>query len=58
MSWLQPANLALLIPITAIVAFTAVVLVKLLIRHRERIAMIEQGLHPDHPRLEEEDLED
>lgn len=46
---LQPEVLVFLIPITAILTGGAIALVKMLIRHRERLAMIEQGMHPDEP---------
>jgi hypothetical protein len=43
--------LPLLIPIVAIVVGGvlggAIVITKLVIRHRERIALIERGIHPD-----------
>ncbi|MEW6743846.1 MAG: hypothetical protein AB1486_13910 [Planctomycetota bacterium] len=46
---LNPATLALLIPIAAIVVGGIVAVVKAAIRHQERMAMIERGMHPDHP---------
>jgi Flp pilus assembly protein protease CpaA len=52
MSWLDqllnPATFPILIPIAAIVVGGVVVVVKVLTRHRERMAMIERGMHPDH----------
>ncbi len=45
----EPQLIVFLIPIVAIIAFALIVIVKLLIRHRERMAMIERGMHPDHP---------
>jgi hypothetical protein len=44
--------LALSIPIVAIIVGGAVAIAKLLIRHRERMVMIEMGMHPDYPPLE------
>lgn len=46
---LNPAVLALLIPITAILTVGAIVIVRLWARHQERMAMIEAGMHPDEP---------
>lgn len=45
----NPATLVLLIPIVAILVGGITGIVKLLLRHRERMAMIERGLHPDYP---------
>lgn len=44
----RPDTLVLLIPLAAILVGGILGLAKLLIRHRERMAMIEQGLYPDH----------
>jgi hypothetical protein len=53
MTWLQffskPEVLVFSIPIVAIVVGGIIAIVKALISHRERMAMIERGLHPDHP---------
>ncbi len=46
--------LALCIPIVAIIVGGIVAIVKSLIAHRERMGMIEQGLHPDHPPEDED----
>jgi hypothetical protein len=46
MDWdklLDPAVLALLIPILALVYW----IVHAILKHRERMALIEQGIHPD-----------
>ncbi len=55
---LRPEQLALLIPIVAIVCVFLVGgilgLTKLFFRHRERMAMIERGMHPDLVEPEEE----
>ena len=45
-----------LIPIVAIVCGCVTAVVKMLIQHRERMGLIEQGLHPDHP--PEDDLDE
>ena len=46
-------TLAVMIPIVAVLVVGIVggtiAVVKLVVRHRERMAMIEQGLHPDYP---------
>jgi hypothetical protein len=43
----HPETAVFLIPIVAIIMGGLIAIVKLLIRHRERMAMIEQGLDPD-----------
>jgi hypothetical protein len=43
----HPETLVFLIPIVAIIVGGIITVVKLLIRHRERMAMIEQGFDPD-----------
>jgi hypothetical protein len=45
----EPGALVFCIPIVAIIVGGIVTLVKVVIAHRERMAMIEQGIHPDHP---------
>ena len=50
MDWfrlLQPDNLALLIPIVAIIMGVIYAITMAVIHHRERMAMIERGIHPD-----------
>ena len=53
MTWweflLRPSVLALMVPIVAIVTGGAIVITKMVIRHRERMALIGAGMHPDHP---------
>jgi hypothetical protein len=52
MDWLNelsPQTLGMLIPIVAIIVGGIVLVTKTIIRHRERLAMIEKGMHPDHP---------
>jgi len=46
----HPATLVFLIPIVAILVGGITAITKILIRHRERMAMIERGMHPDHPK--------
>ena len=46
---LEPRVLVFMIPIVAILVGGAVLITKLMIRHRERLAMIERGIHPDAP---------
>ena len=50
---LQPEILGVMIPILAIVVGGAVFLSRAWITHRERMAMIAIGLHPDYPPHEE-----
>jgi hypothetical protein len=45
---LEPDVLGTLVPIVAVIVGGAVWIAKLLIRHRERMAMIEMGMNPDH----------
>jgi hypothetical protein len=45
----EPARLALLIPIVAIIFGSLTAMVSSVVKHRERMAMIEMGIHPDHP---------
>ena len=52
MDWsrlLQPSIFVFLVPIAAILVGGVIAVTKLIIRHRERIAMVEHGMHPDHP---------
>ena len=52
MSWqklLDPDVLVFVIPIVAILTGGAIVIVKRVVTHWERMAMIERGLHPDFP---------
>ena len=46
---LSPSVLIFMIPIVAIIMGGIVAIAKLMIRHRERLAMIERGMHPDLP---------
>jgi Flp pilus assembly protein protease CpaA len=45
----HPETLVFLIPIAAIIVGGIIAIAKLLVRHRERMAMIEQGMDPDRP---------
>ena len=53
MNWwqylLSPVVLIFLVPVVALVGGTVTSLVKKHYRHRERMAMIAQGIHPDYP---------
>ncbi len=52
MNWsqvLQPEVLVFLVPISAIFVGGILGVTKLLIKHRERIALIERGIDPDAP---------
>jgi hypothetical protein len=44
---LQPDILAVCIPIVAIVGGFTVAITKMVIHHRERMALIDRGVHPD-----------
>ncbi len=53
MEWLKglrAEQLAMLVAIVAIIMGAISSIVKRVIRHRERMAMIEQGMHPDEKR--------
>jgi hypothetical protein len=45
----DPIFLAIIIPVTAIIVWGIVTIVAALIRHQERMAMIDRGIHPDRP---------
>jgi hypothetical protein len=45
----KPQMIGVMVPMVSILAFAIIILIKMLIRHRERMAMIERGLHPDYP---------
>ena len=47
---MNPGVLAMLIPIVAIIAGAAIAITKMIIQHRERLAMIESGRNPDAPK--------
>lgn len=55
---LRPDILGVLIPIVAIISVFGFLTVKAIVRHRERLAMIERGMRPDHPLDELEAEED
>ncbi len=48
----------IMIPLVAILAMAVIVVTKLAMRHRERMAMIERGMHPDNPEQAELDEHD
>jgi hypothetical protein len=52
----NPDIFYVLLSVVAIVAgaIVIVVLAKILIVHRERMALIKQGIHPDYPPVEDE----
>ena len=45
----HPGRLAIMIPIVLIISGAITNIVKRVVSHRERMAMIEMGLHPDYP---------
>ena len=49
----RPETLVFMIPIVAILVGGISAITRQLIRHRERMAMIERGMHPDHPQEQE-----
>ncbi len=56
--WLRlltnPDTLVLIVPVLGIVVFGILAIAKMGIRHRERMAMIERGMHPDRPQESKE----
>ncbi len=55
---LNPAILGVLIPIVAILSVFGWLTVTSLIKHRDRLAMIDRGMHPDLQREEEDEDDD
>ena len=51
---LRPDTIVSMIPLSAIFVGGIIAIAMMVIRHRERMALIEQGLHPGH--LDEEPL--
>ncbi len=51
----RPDFVVFLIPISAIFIGGIIAITKIMITHRERIAMIERGIHPDYPPEEEDE---
>ena len=49
---LNPEVIVFAIPIVAIIAVTGVKITNAMIRHRERMEKLRQGMDPDDPRLE------
>ncbi len=45
----DPVFLSMLVPIVAIIVGGLVWVILAMIRHQERMAMIEKGMHPDDP---------
>jgi hypothetical protein len=50
----KPDILGVMIPILAIVGVITYAIVRKVFLHRERMAMIERGIHPDYPPEDEE----
>lgn len=50
---LEPQVLVFLVAIIAIIVGGAIAIAKMLIRHKERLAMIEKGMDPDRAEREE-----
>ncbi len=46
----KPDAMIVVVPIVAIVAGTIIGIVQMVHKHRERMAMIEHGMNPDHPK--------
>ena len=46
---MDPQVFAMLIPIAAIIMGVTYAIAKAYMRHKERLAMIERGMHPDQP---------
>ena len=49
--FLDPGTLSILIPILAVVGVFTFLILQQRAKHKERMAMIEQGMHPDRPEL-------
>ncbi len=45
--FITTSHLPFLVALVAIVSGGIIAIIKILIRHRERMAMIERGMHPD-----------
>jgi hypothetical protein len=45
----NPECLVFAIPIIAILCGAVIAIIKLVIKHRERMELIRQGIHPDYP---------
>ena len=55
---LDEDSLVFLIPIVAFIIGGVVAVTWMIFAHRERMAMIERGIHPDHPPEEEDPQQD
>jgi hypothetical protein len=51
---LDPGRIAVMIPVIAIIVFGGAGIVDSIIKHRERMTMIEMGIHPDQPQPAED----
>jgi hypothetical protein len=52
----HPTGMPFLVAITAILVGGVIAVSKMIIRHRERMAMIERGMHPDEKREKPADI--
>jgi len=52
--FLRPEIIAMMVPIVAIITFGGLAVIRAVLVHRERIAMIEHGIHPDYPPEDDE----
>ena len=50
---LEPQVVSMLIPIAAIIMGGIYITAKAYMRHKERLAMIERGMNPDQPEVED-----
>jgi hypothetical protein len=50
----SPETLGIMLPIVAVVLVAIIIVVKKVFDHRERMAMIERGIHPDCPPEDEQ----
>jgi hypothetical protein len=48
---------AIVCVITGVVAIATIAIVKMIHKHKERIAMIEHGIHPDYPPRDQEEIQ-
>jgi hypothetical protein len=53
MQWISSIGGVWLVPIAAIVVWGVIELVKMILSHQERIALIERGIHPDSVKKED-----
>ena len=53
MQWITSIGGVWLVPIAAILVWGVIELVKMVLTHQERLAMIERGIHPDSVKKED-----